>query len=75
MKKLASISRIHSKTLIILKNEISKPAAYICNLSFSSGLFPSLLKMVEIVPAHKKNSKVNYRNYRCISLLCKYWKN
>ena len=69
MKKLASISRIHSKTLIILKNEISKPAAYICNLSFSSGLFPSLLKMVEVAPAHKKNSKVNYRNYPSRHLL------
>lgn len=71
MKKLAGISRILNKTFIILRSEISKPAACVWDLSVSSGLFPSLLKILRnLNPAHKKNSKLNNINYRSISLLC-----
>ena len=43
--------------------------ADIFNLSFSSGVFPSLLKITKVVPIHKKDCQLNYRNYRPISLL------
>ena len=34
-----------------------------------TGVFPSVLKTVKVVPAFKKDSKFNYSNYRPISLL------
>ena len=38
-------------------------------LSFSSGDFPSLLKMARMVPIFKEDSELEYQNYRPISLL------
>lgn len=43
--------------------------ADIFNLPFSSGVFPSLLKITKVVPIYKKDSKSNIRNNRPISLL------
>ena len=34
-----------------------------------TGVFPSLLKTAKVVPVFKKDSKLNYNNYRPISLL------
>ena len=34
-----------------------------------TGVFPSVLKSAEVVPVFKKDSKLNYSNYRPISLL------
>ena len=34
-----------------------------------TGVFPSVLKTVKVVPVFKKDSKLNYSNYRPISLL------
>ena len=33
------------------------------------GVFPSALKLVKVVPVHKKDSKLDFSNYRPISLL------
>ena len=38
-------------------------------MSFSTGQFPSFLKIAKVIPIHKKQSKVEYTNYRPISLL------
>ena len=38
-------------------------------MSFSTGQFPSVLKIAKVIPIHKKQSKVDYTNYRPISLL------
>ena len=38
-------------------------------MSFSTGQFPSFLKIAKVTPIHKKQSKVEYTNYRPISLL------
>ena len=55
--------------LIPLKNEISDPLADLFNLSFSSGIFQSVLKITKVVPVYKKDSKLDYQNYCPISLL------
>ena len=39
------------------------------NLSFTTGVFPSVLKTPKVVPVFKKDSKLDYSNYRPISLL------
>ena len=39
------------------------------NLSFITGVFPSVLKTAKVVPVFKKDSKLDYSNYRPIFLL------
>ena len=39
------------------------------NLSFVTGICPSLLKTAKVVPDFKKDSKLDYSSYRPISLL------
>ena len=39
------------------------------NLSFMSGVFPSVLKTAKVVPVFEKDSKLDYSNYCPISLL------
>ena len=34
-----------------------------------TGVFPSILKVAKVVPAFKKDSKLDYSNYRPISLV------
>ena len=38
-------------------------------MSFTSGVFPSALKIAKIVHVHKKDSRLGFSNYRTISLL------
>ena len=53
----------------LLKDDISNQLADIFNLSFSTGIFPTQLKLAKVIPIHKKESKVLCSNYRPISLL------
>ena len=39
------------------------------NLSFTNGVFPSVPKTAKVIPVSKKDSELNYSNYRPISLL------
>ena len=55
--------------IFLLKNEISKQLADLSNLSFMTGVFPSVLKTAKVVPVFKKDSKLDYSNYLPISLL------
>ena len=57
------------RILFFLKNEISKQLTDLFNLSFVTGGFPSVLKTPKGVPDFDKDSKLDYRNYRPISLL------
>ena len=45
------------------------------NLSFTVGIFPDILKIAKITPIHKKECKLNFQNYRPISLLSVLSKN
>ena len=60
---------IPNKILKLLKNDISSQLSEIFNISFSSGVFPSILKIAKVIPIHKKDSKLDFSNYRPISLL------
>ena len=57
------------RILFLLKYEISKQLADLFNLSFMTGIFPSVLKTAKVVPVFKKGSKLDYSNYCPISLL------
>ena len=39
------------------------------NLSFMNGVFPYILKTAKVVPVFKKDPKLDFSNYRPISLL------
>ena len=45
------------------------PLCYIINLSFSSGIFPDVLKVAKVIPIHKGGSTQLVNNFRPISLL------
>ena len=57
------------RILFLLKNEISKQLTDLFNLSFKTGVFPPVLKTAKVIPIFKKYSKLDYSNYRSISLL------
>ena len=67
--KASGLNSIPYIVLFLLKYEISKQLADLFNLSFMTGVAPSVLKTAKVVPAFKKYSKLNYSNYRPISLL------
>ena len=51
------------------KNFFSVWLSELVNLSFETGIFPDVLKVAKVNPLHKKDSKIDHRNYRPISLL------
>ena len=60
---------IPTKVLELLSNDISTQFAELFKLSFSEGVFPSILKTCKVIPVYIKDSQLNYSNYRSISLL------
>ena len=67
--KASGPNSIPYRILFLLKNDISKQLADLFNLSFLTGVFPSVLKTAKVVPVFKKDSKLDYSNYHPISLL------
>ena len=60
---------IPSQIFSLIKTEISTPLSNIINMSFTTGIYPSNLKIAKVIPIHKKGSKLELTNYRPISLL------
>ena len=57
MNNSSGLNSIPYKTLNLLKKDISKQLADLFNLSLSSGVFPSLIKIGKVVPVYKKGFK------------------
>ena len=53
-------------------NEISKQLADLFNLPLMTGVFPSVLNTAKVVPVFKKDSKLDYSNYRPILCIRDY---
>ena len=62
--KLVGPNSIPIKILKLLKNDISSQLSEMFNISFSSSVFPSILKAVKVIHVHKKDSKLDFSNYR-----------
>ena len=67
--KSSGTNSIPVKILRLIKNDISQQLCDIFNTYLLTGQFPSVLKIVKIIPVNKKQSKVDYTNYRPISPL------
>ena len=51
-----------------IQEQISKHLVTICNLFFSTGIFPTIMKTAKVIPNHKKDFKLELSNCRPISL-------
>ena len=69
ISKAAGIDKISGKFLKDGANILAKPIANMCNISISSGLFPSNCKVAKLKPLYKKGSKTNPKHFRPISFL------
>ena len=58
--------------MAVVKSEgapIAVPSAHICNLTFSTGMCPSEIKIAKVTPIYKSDARDEFSNYRPISLL------
>ena len=49
---------------------IAEPLMYLCNQSLSEGLFPTELKLANVIPLYKSGDWFVFNNYWPVSLLC-----
>ena len=73
--KNLNLNKVHAFDMISIRMpkicgySILKPLELIFNSSIESGKLPIEWKKANVVPAHKKNNKQLFENYRSISLL------
>ena len=65
----AGHDEIRASTLKSVSPYIVEPLAYIWNLSISQGVFPSKLKIANVLPLYKADDPFLFNNYRPVSLL------
>ena len=61
------ISAIYLKMSL---SSIASPLVYICNMSLSEGVFPTQLKMTNVVSLYKCDDPMVFNHYRPVSMLC-----
>ena len=60
---------LSAKVIKPVIDSLSSPLTYIINLSFNEGIFPSELKIAQIIPLYKNDDTMQFKNYRPVSLL------
>ena len=78
INKSCGPNSIPTKILHLVQNQISKHLATICNLYFSTEIFPTILKTVKVIPIHKKDCRLEVSNYDlflCYPILINFLKN
>lgn len=68
-KTSTGYDNISTKLLKHCKEELTLPLVDIVNKSFSSGVFPSALKIAKVYPKYKQGPTTQAANYRPISLI------
>ena len=53
----------------MIKNYVKTPLTHIYNRSFETGIFPSELKVANVVPIFKSGDEMLFSNYRPVSVL------
>ena len=69
IKKSTGPNSIPVVILKMFKLFFSTWLSKLINLTFEAGIFPNILKIAKVTPLHKKASKLDFLNYRPISLL------
>ena len=57
------------KLLMLIPDLLIIPLAHIINMSFNTGVYTDLLKIVKVIPIHKGGSTQEVNNFRPIALL------
>ena len=66
----AGYDEITAVTLQLVSLHIIERHMYICNLSLNLGIFPTEMKLANVIPLYKANNAYVFNNYRPVSLLC-----
>ena len=69
INKACGPNSILTKILHLVQDQISKHLATICSLSFSKGIFPTILKTAKVIPIHKKDFTTDL--FLCYKILIK----
>ena len=62
-KKSAGLDNIPPSLLKDCASVLSKPLAYLINLSFKNGVFPTEWKVTKVLPVHKSGPQSNIENH------------
>src|SRR6266516_5996319 len=68
-KSSVGLEVFKAKIILEVAFSLGPALCYVFNLSLSSGIFPSALKIAKVIPIYKKGSHAELGNYRPISLL------
>ena len=66
---MVQLDLLSSSPLKMVGSVIVNPLAYICNLSLKQGVFPTELKIANVLPLYKSDLFC-FNNYRPVCLLC-----
>ena len=64
----AGLDGLKSSMIKHIKESITVPLVHICNRSFVTGIFPSELKIANVVPIYKSGDEMVFSNYRPVSV-------
>ena len=67
--KTCGIDNIDSYIIKLSEDELLPAITHIVNLSIKLKCFPTFYKCAKVVPLHKKEDKLNPKNYRPVALL------
>ena len=70
LKNGAGHDDITAANLKLVARSINQLLAYLCNLSFTQGVFSKELKLANVLPLYKSEDPHSFNNYRPVSLLC-----
>ena len=65
---------ISMKTVKHVIKQIVRPLTYIFNRSLITGIFPNDMKTAKVIPVFKSGDRLQFSNYRPISLLPQFSK-
>ena len=61
---------ITADNLKLFAGSINQPLDFLCNLSFTQGVFPKELKLANVLPLYKSEDPYSFKKYRPVSPLC-----